>query len=271
LDAAPAIKSVDLPTGVTLPYVEQGDPFGVALLLVPGFLDTWRSFELVLPHIPEAVHTIALTQRGHGDASKPATGYRYAQFASDLAGFMDAVGVEAAVVGGHSASGLIAQRFAIDHPQRTLGIALIGSPMSLAGMPALQELWDSTLSNLQDPIDPAFVRDVQRSAVVRPVPEAFFETLVEEALKVPAHVWRAGFEGFLEDDFSGELAKIHAPTLLLWGDQDEVVTRDQQDALLEAIEGSRLVVFPGVGHSPHWEIPDRFTFEVTAFIEGLRV
>ena len=67
------------------------------------------------------------------------------------------------------------------------------------------EFWESAVSQLVDPIDPGFVREFQESTLAQPVPQAFLDTIVQESLKVPARVWRAAFEGFLEDDFTGEL------------------------------------------------------------------
>src|SRR6185436_11002192 len=120
-------KSVELPTGVSLSYVEQGDASGVPLLLLHGVTDSWRSFELVLPHLPNSIRAFALTQRGHGDSSRPAAGYRFKDFSSDVAAFMDAVGIDAAVVAGHSMGSVIAQRFAIDKPDRVRQLVLIDS------------------------------------------------------------------------------------------------------------------------------------------------
>lgn len=182
---------------------------------------------------------------------------------------MDAVDLDAAVVAGHSAGGMFAQRFAIDHPERTRGLVLIGSPLSLRHKPGLREMWDTTLSKLTDPIDPEFIRGFQRSALAGPVPEGFFETLVRESLTVPAHVWRAAFEGFLEDDLSEDLARITAPTIVIWGDQDGILDRAEQDSLVRAIRGARLLVYPGVGHSPNWEAPERLAADLAAFVEGL--
>ena len=87
---APMIKSVELPNRIQLQYVEQGDPAGIPVLLLHGVTDSWHSFELVLPHLPESIHAFALTQRGHGDADHPAAGYGPHEFASDVAAFMDA-------------------------------------------------------------------------------------------------------------------------------------------------------------------------------------
>lgn len=50
----------------------------------------------------------------------------------------------------------------------------------------MQELWDSVITALTDPVDPEFVRDFQESTIAKPVLQAFFETVVQESLKVPA-------------------------------------------------------------------------------------
>jgi non-heme chloroperoxidase len=265
----PVIKSVELPNRVRLPYVEQGDQSGVPILLLHGVTDSWRSFKRVLPHLPASIHAFALTQRGHGDADRPAAGYRTRDFAADVAAFADAVGLASAVVVGHSMGSTNAQRFAIDHPERTQGLVLAGSFATYRGNPDLVEFWESAVSQLTDPIDPGFVREFQESTLAQPVPQAFLDTVVQESLKVPARVWRAAFEGFFEDDFAGELSKIRAPTLIIWGDRDALCPRRDQDALLTTIAGSRLVVYAGAGHALHWEQPERFAADLVAFARSL--
>src|SRR5262245_43795806 len=104
-------KSIELPNGVKLSYVEQGDPSGVLLLLLHGYTDSWHSFESVLPHLPESIHVFALSQRGHGDADRPVAGYHFQDFAADLAAFIDILELRPAVIAGHSMSSSIAQRF----------------------------------------------------------------------------------------------------------------------------------------------------------------
>jgi non-heme chloroperoxidase len=267
---APILRSVELPNRVKLPYVEQGDASGVSLLLLHAIADSWHAFEPVLAHLPNSIHAFALTQRGHGDASRPKAGYRVHDFATDLAAFMDAIQLDAAVIAGGSSGGFVARRFAIDHPKRTLGLVLMGSPARLRDKPGLQELWDSTVSKLTDPIDPGFVREFAASTLAQPVPQAFFETIVQENLRVPAFVWRATFEGLMADDSFGELHKIKAPTLLMWGDQDAILPLSDQEALAAAIPGSRLVVYPGAGHAFYWEEPDRIASDLVAFIEDRR-
>jgi pimeloyl-ACP methyl ester carboxylesterase len=263
------VKSARLSTGVSLPYVEQGDPSGVPVLLLHGVTDSWRSFEPILPHLPRSIHAIALTQRGHGDADRPGDGYRTRDFAADAAAFTASLGLGPAIVVGHSMGSVNALRLAIDHPQAVLGLVLAGSSPSFRDDPAVAEFWDVEVSRLADPVDPALAREFQLSTFARPAPEAFLETVVQESLKVPARVWRASFEGFLEYDLTAELGRIGVPALVLWGDQDVFCSRADQEALVGGIPDSRLVVYEGTGHALHWEEPERFAADVVTFVAGL--
>jgi non-heme chloroperoxidase len=266
---SPVFRSVELPGRVSLPYVEQGDPSGVPVILLHAIADSWRSFEPVLSKLTRSIHAFALTQRGHGDASRPARGYHPRDFAVDLAAFMDQIQLEAAVLVGGSSGGFVARRFAIDHPERTLGLVFLGSPASLSDKPGVLEMWDSTISRLTDPISPDLVREFAGGTVIKSVPQAFFETIVRENLKAPARVWKATFNGLLEDDSVRELGKIRTPTLIVWGDRDSILPRSDQEFLEAAIAGSRLLVYAGAGHAFYWEEPERVASDLAAFIARL--
>ena len=262
---APVVKSVELPGRVKLSYVEQGDPTGVPMLLLHGVSDSWHSFARVLPHLPASVHAFAVTQRGHGDSEHPMDGYRTRDFAADVEAFVNSRGLGPVIVVGHSMGSTHAMRFAIDHPRRTLALVLVGAFASYRGNPVVGEFWQSTVSQLRDPIDPALIREFQESTLAHPVPPEFLDRVVQESLKMPARVWRAAFAGFLEDDFAGELGQIQAPTLMLWGTEDAFASRRDQDDLLKKIVGSQLVVYQNAGHAPHWEEPERFAADLAAF------
>lgn len=262
-------KSVEIPDRIMLPYVEQGDPAGVPMLLLHGVTDSWHSFERVLPYLPYTVHALAVTQRGHGDADRPATGYRTRDFAADIAAFVRTFNLGPTVIVGHSMGSTNALRFAIDYPELTLGLVLVGSFASYRRNRVVIEFWESAVSQLKDPIDWDFVREFQESTLAQPVPQAFLDTVIRESLKVPAWVWRAAFEGFLEDDFTAELNQIKEPTLILWGDRDGLCSREDQEALLGAITGSRLLVYEGAGHGLHWEEPERFAADLVTFAQSL--
>jgi pimeloyl-ACP methyl ester carboxylesterase len=262
------VKTIHLPNGVKLQYVEQGDPAGIPVLLLHGYTDSWRSFEPVLPYLPASIHAFALTQRGHGDAGRPVTGYRFEDFAADVAAFMSAIQTGPAVIAGSSMGSFVARRFAVDYSERTLGLALMSTFLTYRGNPGVQALWDA-VSQFTDPIDPGFVREFQQSCLAQPVSAEFFDTIVQESLKVPASVWRAVLEAQMDVDFSNELSKINAPALIVWGDRDTFAPRADQDALRAAICDSRLVVYPGAGHALHWEQPERFAADLVAFCDDL--
>ena len=71
-------RAVRLSTGVTLRYVEQGHHSGVPVLLLHAYVDSWRSFERVLEHLPDDLHALAPSQRGEGPTriSKACAQYR---------------------------------------------------------------------------------------------------------------------------------------------------------------------------------------------------
>jgi non-heme chloroperoxidase len=259
---APTISSVALGTGVTVPYSEQGDPSGVPVLLLHGYADSWRFFDLLLPDLPESVRAFAFTQRGHGDADRPAGGYRQEDFVADVAAFMDAVGLEAAIIAGQSSGGYTAQRFAVDHPDRTLGLVLLGAPRDFRDKPASVR---RTVSELSDPVDPRFVREFVESTITEPVPADHLDMLVAECCKVPVRVWKATLDGLVEADVPIERGAITAPTLILWGEDDEFCSRTEQEAIRDAIADAQLLTYHGTGHAVACEQPARTAADLAAF------
>ena len=256
-------KAAVLSTGVTLRYVEQGERSGVPVVLLHAYADSWRSFELLLAHLPESVHAFAPSQRGHGDSDRPDDGYRPDDLVADLGAFMDSVGLDAAVLVGSSSAGDVARRFAIDRPERTLGVVIVGGFHSFpAGSPAVLELRD-TIATLTDPVDAAFAREFTASVVGDGVPPDFLDAMVGESCKLPARVWRGMLDGLLETPPATDT--VHAPALVIWGDQDSVCPRSEQDALLAAMPSAELRVHPGAGHAVHWERPAEVAQEVAEF------
>lgn len=261
---------VEVGPGLRLSYEERGSSSGPAVVFLHGPTDSWRSYEQVLERIPGSVRAVAVSQRGHGDSDKPESGYRIEDFAGDVTRLLDVLGIERAVLVAHSASCLVARRVAIDHPDRVAGLVLEASPSTLAGHPGLSEFVDEVVSGLEDPIDPELVRSFVVDTSSELVAPAFLDVLVAEALKVPARVWRETFAGLLGYDDLADLDRITAPTLLIWGDTDSLVDRQMQDDLLRRIPDTTQVVYPGIGHTPRWEDPRRFTDDVASFATGVR-
>jgi pimeloyl-ACP methyl ester carboxylesterase len=233
--------------------------------MLPGPTDSWRSYQPVLDLLPDTVRAIAVSQRGHGESSKPESGYRVEDFAADVVPLLDALGVERAVLVAHSGSCLTARRIALDHASRVSGLILEASPTTLRDDARLLRFVDSVVSELEDPIS----RDFSRSFVVdtssHNVGAELVDLLVDDVLAVPARVWKEMFAGLLAYDDQAELSLLQAPTLLVWGDADPLVSAEMQHQLARAIPAASLRVYPGVGHTPRWENPARFSTELVAF------
>jgi non-heme chloroperoxidase len=261
-------QSIRLPNGVTLRYVEQGPAGAMPIILLHGFPDSWLACEPVLSHMPTSIRTIALSQRGFGNSDKPAAGYHPRDLAADLAEFMHRRNIPPAVIAGHSMGALVAQRFALDFPERVAGLVLIGTFRTQAGNAELLEIIAS-LELMEDPIDVELVRTFQASTLARPVPEEFFATVVSEGARLPLSIWRSALKEIVAYDDFAELSGISVPTILCWGDRDGFSTFEQQQALARAIPGGELRVYPGAGHSLHWEEPKRFAAEFADFMSAL--
>jgi non-heme chloroperoxidase len=248
-----------------LPYVEHGDPDGIPVVMLHGVTDSWRSFEPVLPHLPDSIRAIAVTQRGHGDAPKPDGGYLIEDLAADVVELMDDLDLGPTIVVGHSMGSWVTQRIAIDYPDRLLGVVLAGSFSGKPSDDAEFAAFCQEMGTLQDPIPAEVAIEFQESTVATPLTQEALDTFVSESLKVPARVWRDTFTGFLDVNHVDGLENVTTPALLVWGDQDAFIPRESQDELLEALANSRLNVYEGVGHALHWEQPERFAADVVEF------
>jgi non-heme chloroperoxidase len=238
-----------------LAYSARGDAEGVAVIFLPGFSDSWLSYEPLLDAMPTSYRLIAISQLGHGDSDKPDDGYSVACFADDLAGFMNSLGIARAIIVGHSFGSMVATRFALKYPDRVHGLCLIGAFRTVAGHPGAEEIWTNAIEPMTDTVDPSFVREFQLSTLARPIPPARLVSAIAESQKMPARVWRALWRSMLDDDFSMQLTSIDAPTLIVWGRQDAFNTPDEQMKLHSAIRDSELVAIAEAGHAPHWEDP----------------
>jgi pimeloyl-ACP methyl ester carboxylesterase len=181
---------------------------------------------------------------------------------------MDALAVEGATLVGDSSGGLIAQRVALDYPRRVGRLVLLGSPTTLVTNETVMEAGEDLLA-LEDPISGGFVRGFVEGMIHHPVPEAFLAGAVSESLKVPARVWRGYYEGVVRTtDDTARLGEIGAPTLILWGERDAVLAREEQERRAAAIPDATLRVYPDTGHLVHWERPEWVVRDLEAFIEG---
>ena len=256
---------ISLKTKVRLNYTEQGSSVGIPVIFLHGYSDSRISFESMLPYFPASIHAYAISLRGFGDSYKPSGNYKPSDFAEDIAAFMDELKIESAIIVGHSMGSIIAQKFALDYPNKTRALVLISSFISISQNKVAKELSAGIMAMKK--VEYSFVKDFQESTVFKKVDSVYFGRLVAESMKVPLHVWQQTINGLMGEDYSYLLEYIPHPVLIIWGDQDQVCSRTEQEELKSALSNSDLIVFQGIGHAPHWEDPQATAKHIITFVE----
>ncbi|MGE9809243.1 alpha/beta fold hydrolase [Janibacter sp. G1551] len=261
-----ALRRLELSTGIALTCVASGGDRGIPVILLHAWGESRGAFDRLVAAVPASVPVLAVDQRGHGDADVPASGYGLTDFADDIEALMDAAGLSSAVLVGASSGGYVAQQVAVTHPQRVAGLVLVGCPRSLQGRPTIAD----EIDGLIDPVQESWVRQsLSWFPRFHVVPQWYIDDRVRDGTRLSAHVWRETFQGLCAATPPTEAGTITAPTLVIWGDRDELLSRDQQEALVSAIPGSRLVTYENTGHLVLWEEPEGVARDLTAFVEGL--
>lgn len=253
-------------TGLTIPYVAQGDRSGVPVVLLHAWGESLGCFDRLVPQLPATIHAVAMDQRGHGAADKPTDGYTLLNLADDVVAFLDAVGLTSAVLLGSSSGGYVAQQVAVRAPDRVNGLVLVGSPRSLRVRPSFADEVD----RLTDPVDRAWVKAfLDGFPRFHAIPDWYVEDRVEDGVRMPARVWRQSLDGLCTAVPPTETGTIIAPTLIIWGGRDGLLSRDDEEALVAAIPGSQLIVYDDTGHLVLWEQPERVADDLTDFVKTL--
>ena len=258
------LARVALPTGVEMAYVDEGLSDDPAVVLIHGLSDSSWSFAGVVPRLA-GFRTIAVDLRGHGSSSAPAGGYRPEELADDVAALMDHLGIDRATVVGHSLGTMVARAFALSYAARVNRLVLV-STIATPANEAAAEL-SVAVAEFTDLVPEDFVREFQESTLAEAAPDGFFERVISESLRLPAHVWREAVAGIVSADDSDRLGEITVPTLLVWGDRDAWFPREDQDRVAAAIPGARLAVLEGAGHAPHWERPAEVASVLAEFLQ----
>jgi non-heme chloroperoxidase len=133
--------------------------------------------------------------------------------------------------------------------------------------PAAREL-EAEVARLWAEVPRPFVEEFQAACIHDPgsVPDWFFEACVACSAGVPPRVWRAALAGLLADDHTARLGEVRCPALVVGGREDTFFGPDDQAELARALPQGRLLLYEGVGHSPHWERPARFAQDLAEFL-----
>src|ERR1700722_11512941 len=149
-------RSIALPNGETLAYIDRGDRSAPVVVLIHGYTDSARDWVPMLPYLSKQYRLILVDIRGHGQSSKPECCYTRLDFAYDIKLLLDALGVRKADIVGHSLGSIIAQTFAEYWPERTAHVVLIsstgGAPPDRPKKPP-QFDFAAEIRKLKDPIE----------------------------------------------------------------------------------------------------------------------
>ena len=240
------------------------------IVMLHGYGDSWYSFNGMLEALPDGMSAVSMTQRGHGNSAKPEDGYTTQQYARDAIGVLDALGISRAPIVGHSMGTFIAQEIALATPSRVSHLVLIASAVT-ADNDIVAGLAEET-AKLTDPMPREFVYEFQAGTCANPLgPGMTLDRIVDESMLVPARIWQQALQGLIAyrpRDVDPDLSSINCPTLILWGDQDELFLKAEQTRLNEKVVRSVLKVYDGVGHGLQWEKPREATDDLVAFLSG---
>nr|WP_234820308.1 MULTISPECIES: alpha/beta hydrolase [Sinorhizobium] len=258
-------RTVVLPNGLRLAYIEMGDPSGVPILLLHGFTDSSRSWSLTAPYLASGFRIVAPDLRGHGNSDQPEGCYTIPELANDVRCLIEILAVSPTHVVGHSLGGRLAQAIAERWPHLVRKIVLMSTSAALRERRGW--LWDN-IQMLGDPIDPesAFIREW--CSGVGPVDENFLAHARRESAALPSRIWRSIYYEQLAYDPSPLLQDISAATLILRGEEDIIATEEHQAQMKDAIVGAQLISLPGRGHNFHWEDPEKVAGLIWTFLES---
>ena len=274
LDAFDAMKkSVALPDGVTLAYIDTGNPTGPPVVLIHGYTDNARDWVPMLPYLSKRFRLILVDIRGHGKSSKPECCYTRLDFAYDIKLLLDALSIGRADVVGHSLGSIIAQTFAEYWPERTDRVVLIsstgGRPPGSSAPPQFD--YAAEIRKLKDPIDADSPFMIAWWDSPTPVDPEFIRRQRRDSAAIPLAVWLAVLDEGLPTatayaDLQSTLPRLKAPTLLIWGSKDPIMDEPVRKTLKDALPGAEVKIFEGLGHNPFWENPPAVARVINAFL-----
>ena len=259
-------QQVKLANGITLSYIEMGDPRGKPVLLLHGWTDNSRAWTILAPHLMK--HRLLIPdQRGHGASTKPACCYAISELANDAILFLDTKGIAKADVVGHSLGSIVAQWIAAEHPERVGKVVLMGST-ALAPMTRDHPLYREVLAFKSPPaLGSDFMRMWSPAASPTPVDQAYVAHSEPEIASVPLQVWHGVMREIVEVTIGRFADQIKAPVLILSGGKDEIFPAEHHAALVEAFPAAEAHVFPDLGHNLNMERPEEVGPVLARFLE----
>lgn len=258
--------------GTVLAWEESGT--GPAVLLVHGLSETHASWRYQRDLFSQPFRVIACDVRGFGESETGEAAPRPEQYSHDLRALLIHLGVDRAAIVGFSMGGVIAQCFAIHHPEMTSALVIAASSSVVNRQAAEYFLERATLAETQglEAVRATTVSDAA-ACFVASSPEVVeaYRQLRRGAIRDArgyANACRA-MASLREQALTQELINIRCPTLVTTGERDFLCPPKASGIIHAKIPNSRLRIAPGVGHCLHWEDPADFNRVVVDFLSSV--
>ncbi len=257
------MPSVEI-NGFRIHYERAGA--GRPLVLLHGITGNARLWQHQLQDLAARHDVVAWDMRGYGSSSDPAGPYTLADVAEDLAGLLDHLGFQAAAIGGHAMGGVLALDFYARYAARVDALILADTNAGHA------ELVVEERAPARAPMAAA------EAAVLRPGTPALLSLdappeVLDEAEHILAELHPDGYRyaahALAEADEREVLPTIAVPALVIWGELDEVTTREDAESLAQRIPGAQFEVISKAGHLSNLEQPEAFSAAVRRFLSAL--
>lgn len=258
--------------GISLACSDSGQ--GIPLLLVHGYPLNRRMWAPQVEGLSDIARVLAPDLRGHGDSQAVPGPYSMELFADDLAALLDALDIQQKIVlCGLSMGGYITFAFYRKYAVRLAGIILTAT-RAAADSPEARAARDQAAELARRQGVGAIVNSMLPK-IMAPTTYQQSPDLVGQAQEIMMATSLEGVLGDLEalknrPDSTALLKEIHLPTLILPGDQDQIVPLEEAQSMQAAIPGARLQIIPRAGHLTNLENPIAFNAHVRQFIQFLQ-
>jgi len=261
-DAAAITEHDAVAFGFKLHYREAGQ--GPVVILLHGLGGDGSRWTATMAELARDFRVIALDQIGFGASDKPLVNYDHGLLAEFLVEFMKSIGVSKASILGHSMGGFVGMCAAVHHPDAVDRLILLdgGGLTNAPRSPHLVQIQNgTTLAETREYFQLMFY---DKSRVTEPmVRENYVRRLqVSYTISRMQEARAKNLAVITEEQARG----IRAPTLIIWGQQDELLDPSIAAELGRVIPNSRVELIDKCGHIPQAEQPERFNQLVREFL-----
>jgi pimeloyl-ACP methyl ester carboxylesterase len=238
-------------------YAETRAPNArLAMVLVHGAGDNHLVWPAQLRRV-EGVTVYALDLPGHGKSGGRGRA-SVGEYVEVVHGCLDALGVERAVITGHSMGGAIAQQFGLTYPARTAGLILVATGAKLRVVPPIL---NGILTDTEATLDL-----VTRFAWGPAAPEGMVQLGRAQMAETRPEVTAGDYAACDAFDVRERLGQITAPTFILGGTVDQMTPIKYAEFLAERIPGAKLARIEGAGHMVMLEQPELVAQHMEQFL-----